>query len=388
MGHQHAGLIRRFAGAPLLVAALLASACGDNLTGPAADSCGSDPFFTTLPVALSDIAGIVVFGGLGAPGHTLPTAHSGFHLRTVAARVVAPGNMQITRVRRVRYITSPNRQGVEDYATEFQLCRDISGWFGHVTSLASTITVPAKSWSDCDRYSTPTESVESCSATLDKVTLTAGQPMGTGGHSIELGLMGLDFGLRDRRVNNFYVQRSRFNQDMFQAICPWEQFESSLKAQLYAKLADGSRPGMVPAGEPRCGTMEVDVANTAKGVWIAAGTPSTPGNETNYLTLANYPYHPQEYLALSLGPTTLGARVAVVPRQNVGRVNRAFEQIASDGLTYCYGPDSAFPTMSWLLSLTGATTLRIRQVVHATGASPCLSDPSTWSLTGAMNMER
>jgi hypothetical protein len=372
----------------LVCLAALLTGCGDGLTGPAADSCGTAPYFTRLPVATSDINAITVVGGLGAPGHTLPTAHTGFYLRTVGAQVVSPGNLQITRLRRVRYLASPVRQGVEDYATEFQVCRDVSGWFGHVTSLASTFQVPQNSWRDCDRYSTATETVESCSATLDNVTLAAGQPIGTGGHSIELGLMGLDFGLRDHRVNNFFVARARFNPDMLQSICPWEQFEPSLKAQLYAKLADPGRPQMIPAGEPRCGTMEVDVTNTAKGVWIVSGTQATPGNETNFVTLANYPYRPQEFLALSLGPTTLGARVAVVPRQTSGRVNRAFEQVGNDGLIYCYGPDASSPTMSWLLAMTGANTLRVRQVPHSLGASPCQADPSTWSVTVAVNLER
>ena len=380
----------RSLGSLLVGLAVVLGACsgGDGLVGPAAESCGSSPFFTALPVSLSDINLIAVVGGLGAPGHTLPTAHAGFGLGTEGASVVSPGNLQITRLRRVRYVVSPNRQGVEDYAVEFQVCRDVSGWFGHVTSLASTIPVPQNGWGNCDQYSTATETVETCSATLDKVTLAAGAPLGTAGYSIALGLMGLDFGMRDRRVDNFYVNRSRYNQDMFQSICPWEQFDSALKPQLYAKLTDPSRPGMVPAGEPRCGTMEVDVANTAKGVWIVAGTQASPGNETNFITLANYPYRPEDHLALSLGPASLGARVAVVPKQSTGRLNRAFEHVSNDGLIYCYGPDVSVPTMSWLLSVTGTTTLRVRQVAHALGASPCLSDPSTWSLTGAVSLER
>src|SRR5262245_60682315 len=360
----------------LLALTPLLIACKGGPTGLAADRCGTGPFFTTSPVAIGDINGIVVIGGLGAPGHVLPTAHAGFYLRTVGAQVVAPGNIQIDRVRRVRYLASPNRQGVEDYATEFSVCADVSGWFGHVTSLASSIIVPQNAWRECETYSTPTETVEACTAALNNVRLSAGQPLGTGGYSIALGLMGLDFGMRDRRVNNFYVMRSRFNMDMFQSICPWEQFESSIKAQLYTKLSDASRPNMVPAGEPRCGTMEVDVANTAKGVWILAGTNTVPGNETNFIPLANYPYRPQKDLALSPRPTSLGASVAVVARQNSGRVNRAFEQVGSDGLTYCYGPDAAVPTSSWLLSMSGANGLRVRQVTHAINASPCAGDPA------------
>jgi hypothetical protein len=200
--------------------------------------------------------------------------------------------------------------------------------------------------------------------------------------------MGLDFGLRDRRVNNFYVTPARHNPDTFQSICPWDQFEPLLRAQLYTKLADPGRPQIVPAGEPRCGTMQVDVANTAKGVWLVAGTQPTPGNETSYVTLANYPYRPEDHLALSLGPASLGARVAVVPRQNSGRVNRAFEQIGNDGLIYCYGLDAIYPTISWLIGMTSPITLSIRPVTHTIGASPCVNDPSTWSLTGAVNLVR
>ncbi len=74
------------------LAAIALTACGgeESLTGPAAESCGTGPFFGTLPVALGDIEAIPVFGGLGAPGHTLPTAHTGFHLLRVGAPVVAP----------------------------------------------------------------------------------------------------------------------------------------------------------------------------------------------------------------------------------------------------------------------------------------------------------
>ena len=163
--NRHAGASIPLAVARRLAAlALLFTACGgDGLTGPAAESCGPGPYFSALPVPLAEINAIVVVGGLGAPGHTLPTAHAGIALRTVGTQVFAPGNMQITRLRRVRYLVSPNRQGVEDYATEFQVCRDVSGWFGHVTSLASTIPVPQNRWRDCEQYSTPTERVESCS---------------------------------------------------------------------------------------------------------------------------------------------------------------------------------------------------------------------------------
>lgn len=301
---------------PRLGIALLSAGCGGggvDLVGPASEACGSSPYFSILPVDLADVNLIAIWGGMGAPGHTLPTAHAGFYLRTEGAQVRSPAAMQVTRMRRVRYLQSPNRQGVEDYAAEFQVCREVSGWFGHLTSITSALQVPESSWGDCQTYSTATETVQSCSASLNGVTVTAGQPLGTGGESIALGLMGLDFGLRDTRVNHFYVTPSRYPMDTFQSICPWDQFTPALRDQLYDILRDPSRPGITPGGDPRCGTMEVDVPNTAKGVWVVQGTNPQPGNETDFVTLANYPYRPQEHLTLSLGPASLGARTAVVP---------------------------------------------------------------------------
>jgi hypothetical protein len=284
---------------------------------------------------------------------------------------------------------SPNRQGHEDYTVDFRLCRDVSGWFGHVSSVAERLLVPEGDWRDCQQYSTAIETVQSCQASLDRVVVAAGEAIGTGGFSIALGLMGLDFGLLDERVGNYYVAAWRHPEPSFHSICPWEQFEPTLQAQLYGKLADKGRSGIVPAGAPRCGTMEVDVAGTAKGVWAEPGvTQPAAGDETRYITLANYPYRPEDHLALSLGPAALGAMVAVVPRVTAGRVNRAFESVTPDGLVYCYGPDIHFATTSWLLSVTGPSALSIRRVSHASGPGPCSDDPATWSLAGATEMVR
>jgi hypothetical protein len=60
--------------------------------------------FTVSPVQMTDVSHIVVVGGFGAPGHTLPTAHSGFSLAREGAPVVAPGPIQVKEVRRVTYV--------------------------------------------------------------------------------------------------------------------------------------------------------------------------------------------------------------------------------------------------------------------------------------------
>lgn len=370
------------------VMALAACDPGVKLVGPAAGNCAAAPFFSTSPVAMADIDLITVVGGLGAPGHTLPTAHAGFYLATEGAVVRAPGAMQITKLRRTTYVTSPNRQGKTDFTAEFQLCKQVSGWFGHLSTLSAAIPVNG-SWKECERYNTSLETVETCSAKLEGVTVAAGEVMGTSGLSIALGLMGLDFGLLDDRVNNGYVANWRHPDPSRQSICAWDKFESAVQAPLLAKLRDPSRTRTVPAGAPRCGTMQVDVAGTAKGVW-ALPTETSPlrGNETAYITLANYPYRPEDQLALSLGPNVLGAGVAVVSRgSGSGRVNRPFEQVTNDGLIYCYGPDIDQPWLSWLVTLTSPNTLSIRMVENFVGNS-CSAPVSTWSMVGAVQMVR
>ncbi|MEO7360947.1 MAG: hypothetical protein ABI120_11495 [Gemmatimonadaceae bacterium] len=181
----------------LLVAFAAACDFGVKLVGPAAENCGSSPLFTAMPVALTDINSVSVFGGLDAPGHTLPTAHAGIFLRTEGATVFAPADMQITKVRRTTYVTSPNRQGKTDYSVQFNVCKQISGHFGHLTTLSASVPIPSSQWKDCESYSTAIETIANCEATLEKMTLSAGQAVGTSGLSIALGLMSVDIGLSD-----------------------------------------------------------------------------------------------------------------------------------------------------------------------------------------------
>jgi len=370
------------------LAALIVGPC-DGPTGPLSEACGAPPYFTVLPVAPEDIDGITVVGGLGAPTHTLPTAHAGMYLARAGVPVRAPGAMAVTGLRRTTYVVSPNRQGEQDYAVEFRVCREVTGWFGHLTALASTIPTDQLAWTGCQTYSTADETVEACSANPRDLVLEAGADLGTGGLSAALGL-GLDFGLLDSRVRHFYAAPHRYPENTFHAVCPWERFDAGSQALLFAKLRDLSRPAVVPAGEPRCGTMAVDGLGTAKGVWAEADvTGPVAGDERRYITLADYPYRPQDELALSLGPQDLGAAVAVVPRQPTGRVNRAFEEVTADGVVYCYAPVAPGAVASWLLALTASEALMIERVSHGAGASPCGAPPTTWSFGGgAVRMVR
>lgn len=370
-------------GAATVAAVALLGACdGDSISGPAGEACGASPYFSVLPVPEASLSSVAIFGGVDAPGHTLPTDHGGLFLEGASAPLSSPGDMTVTRLRRVRDVGSGAAEGSEDYAIFFTVCRELTGWFGHVAVLAPIFSPSTVEYGDCETYSTAFITVESCEARVE-IRLVAGDALGVAGPVT-------DMGMRDERVTNFYVSPHRFGGPNH-AVCMWSQFDAPNRDILYAKLRDLQRPHVVPEGEPRCGTMEVDVAGTAKGVWVESGVTVPLGaDERAYIALVDYPYRPQDELALSLGPDALGAHVAFVDRQTSGRVNRAFEDVTPDGQIYCYGPEVEHgPVSSWLLSLTSATALTIERIEHDPGPSPCGDDPSTWSFSGnAVSMVR
>ena len=80
-------------------------------------------------------------------------------------------------------------------------------------------------------------------------------------------------------------------------VCPYELFDATIREILFSVLIDLGRPAEAPSGQPRCGSMEVDVVGTAKGVWAEiGGSGRVEGDETRYITLANHPYRPEEKL--------------------------------------------------------------------------------------------
>ncbi|MGD8278050.1 MAG: hypothetical protein PVH00_08490 [Gemmatimonadota bacterium] len=372
-------------GAILLATATVLGGCGDgnSISGPQGDSCGPGPYFNVLPVAPGDLASVAIFGGVDAPGHTLPTDHGGLFFPRAGVPLRAPGDIAVTSLRRVRYTGPDVPPGEEDYAIFFQVCKELTGWFGHVVSLASTFSPATVDYGDCRTYSVFWADIETCEAYDLDIKVRAGEELGTGDGVI-------DVGMRDQRVTNFYVSPWRFGGENH-AVCMWEQWDAANQEFLFSELRDGIRPNIVPEGEPRCGTMAVDVAGTAQGVWAGPDvTEPVGGDDNRYMALVNYPYRPQVELALSIGPESLGGHISIVTRQTSGRVNLAFDQVTPDGLIYCYGPDiGPWAVGSWLLSLTSETAIRIEHIAHGPGASPCNDDPDTWSFgSGAMSMVR
>lgn len=360
----------------LVLIASWTAACGSP-TAP--DGCSGSLVFSVLPVPIGAISAATPVGNLGPPTHTIPTDHAGFYLIGIGIPLSAPGALRITTVRTTRYLTSPFRMGQFDYAIYGNTCGGYTFNLGHLTTVVSKIG--SQTGTNCTTYSTSEETVEACLNDHADISIAAGEALGTVGGATA---GAFDFGLYQTGHSNGFVNSGRFSSMTNSAVCPYDPFTAGLRSEIDPLIGE---PGRKASGEsPICGTMNVDVAGTARGVWVLQSDPvNQSGNETNFAVLAPHPFFPQSGQTFSLGPAALGgpsgSPVAKYPVAVSGRVNRQFRDVTSDGLIYCYVQEAAPATVSYFVRLSGAV-LTIQKVTHAAGASPCSADPSTWALNG------
>lgn len=368
-------LVRRIL-APLMLV-LAGAACGESTSerapaeggGEEFPACPGGPIFSVSPVPLDAITSIVGMGWFTAPGHVVPSDHGGMFVKAEGVELRAPGAITIVALRRVTYAVSPNRQGVKDYAITYHACGREMGTFGHVASLTPDLEGRIGG-AQCTTYSTAEETVETCTENVH-IDVAAGDLLGAvGGASAEV----VDWGHMDEARAHPFVNPSRFAPAVLHATCPYDRFEPPLRDLLVAK--------MQRTLEPRCGSMDIDVRDTAQGVWVdASNAVSQAGDERPFITLGPH-YEDETKLRLALGPEALGGRERDVPREPAGRKNRSFADVGPDGVIYCY-VESTMSTESHLLGLDASGELRVELRAHAAGASPCDTDPSTWAFTPA-----
>jgi hypothetical protein len=356
-----------------------APACGKNPAGPDAN-CGSALSFTALPVPLSAIKAATVLGNMGPPVHTIPTDHTGFYLNGTGITLSSPGALRVTSVRTTHYLVSPFRQGQSDYSVTGNTCSGYTLTLGHIQTVVGK--VESQTGSACETYSTANETVQACRNDNADIPFAAGEAIGTVGGATA---GAFDFGLYQNGHQNFFVNPSRYSSLTLSAVCPYDPFTSDLRAQINTVLGD---PGQLASGEtPVCGSMNVDVAGTAAGIWVLQSAPvNQSGDETNFVALAPHPLFPQSGQTFSIGPaaiaSTLNAPVLRYPVSASGRVNRQFKSVTEDGQIYCYVHDAATANFSYFVRVSGGV-LTIQNVTHAAGATPCSADPASWAINGS-----
>ncbi len=379
--------MRRFR-PPLLSAtlAILLVGCSSSTdSGP----CEPGPYFTELPVDASRINWFVILGQFNPPGDIVPRPQTGLQLiSNELTPVRAVGDIEITLVERTRWISSPMREGHVDYSLVFEIpaCRSIFGNYEHIAVLEPELEAHLAG-ANCEVYSTESETVEACGRRVS-IPVPAGYPLGqAGGWGT-----GLDFDLFDRRVTFDYVAGHRYPRARW-AICPQSLFTPPLRDLLLSRTG---RDGVWRTAEPVCGTMEIDVAGTAQGMWVLEGQDVTFSAATHdrFFALARHDLHADTHQVLVTAHPAFrhpewGSIVLSFAVEADGRVNRAWRDLPGDGTVFCFVPETAtghWPVQdrSYLAAFGADGRTTLEPLAHPPGESPCLTDPpESWTFSGS-----
>jgi len=288
------------------------------------DPCGSQTaFFTVEPLEPGAYSQIDPLGATNPSDHTFPTVHTYMMLtdNTVPSPVYAPGNMALTNVAMTQNLSD----GSSDYSISFSPCTEVTGYFLHITTLTTDILDKVGDFSDCATYSNYRYCYKDVS-----IEMTAGTLLGyAGGPNSSSGA--LDFGLRDSRITPiYYVNPDRLvNDDQLYVVCPYDYYEAgAVRNNLYAKLR------IARTDDPVCGTVALDVQNTAQGRWYLEG--STGSGEADHLALVPSNKTPLTVGVLSVGNSSVGTDAYYFDFASSGLINRSFSAISFDGNIYCF----------------------------------------------------
>ncbi len=346
------------------------------------NSCGSrSAFFTVEPLDPDAYTEIDPLGATNPPAHTFPTVHTYMMLtdKSDPSTVYTPGNLTITDVVFMDNLT----EGSTDYSLSFSLCAEVTGYYDHVTSLTKDLLDRVGSFSGCRTYSDGVSDYKRCEKKVS-IKINAGTVIGYAGGS-KVKSAALDLGLRDTRVTPItYVNPGRLvNTDQLYVVCPYDYFKKGeVRNNIFAKLRKAR------TAEPVCGTVALDVPDTAQGKWYPQGT-TNPGEQDN---MALVPSNKNPGIGvLSVGNGAAGGDAFYFDFTSSGSINVSFDDITPDGNIYCYDnlrnrPSSlesghSDPLQGYLfLQMTGKRSLKI-EWVQQNGSCP--ADPNTLSFSGA-----
>jgi hypothetical protein len=348
---------------------------GDSKSNSSLPACANTKeLFSTFPVEDGKYTSIVPLGNLNPTSHTFPTDHIYVEvadprypkLDTVAKAksLIAPADMWILGIQ-----SSEEVGGITDYAIDFSPCKDVQGKFGHVGSISAALqTEINKVKSDCDEYETGGRKYRSCRYNGLNIPVKAGEKIGTAG-SERSGA--LDIWLSDYREPPVKrANESRWYSDRNNVSCFLDYYPATQKDQFYSFLLGPG--GGKRTKEPRCGTVEVDIAGAAQGVW-AYNLEGLFQQEDPHLALVFDNVETDEQV-FSVGTAAISAgipsgRYFFTPNSE-GKVNRDFSQVTADGTVYCYDTKKDGVAKSILLAMPTAVKLQLKKSSTACGAGP------------------
>jgi hypothetical protein len=338
------------------------------------DPCATSEFFTASPIDPWNIMFIRPLGNLNPPGHVFPTDHIYLYMQqdsTGTPMVVpfySPGDLTVTSVSASQHVNA----GFTDFTLDLSPCEDVTVRFMHISSLDPGIfgdTSSFEGWTLSNEYSTGGETYRLWRKNTS-IEVTAGRELGTVGG--RRGQYALDFGIYDLRKTAEHVANpERWSQSwVLHAFCPFDYYA---KGDVLDRLMNLIERDLWFGDADPCATVFQDVPGTAQGCWIQEGI-EWPHPEDPHLALVNSSVQPSQAV-ISVGTSIPGleSRTYGFTPLSAGTVNRAFEDITADGVTYGYRVSDYDGTI--IVTMPDAETLWIEALP---GASSCCD---IWTFT-------
>ncbi len=305
------------------------------------DCPADNSIFTHTPVMLDDFTGLVPLGNMDPSSHVFPTDHIYFHPEydeelgmNHEVDVYAMGDMWITQI-------SSSQNSIDgevlhtDYSVNFAPCKDISGYFLHMTTLSDKLkNAFEENEAKCSSgKSTGGRDYETCQARV-KVEVSAGEKIATGGGLKNQGAF--DLGMLDYRIDPLkHANNKRWTSEKHKyTVCPFDQFVSPLREELTAKFSSMDGDPIVGKDDV-CGRIDWDVVGTAQGVWFTKGFKGFSPEDT-HLALAPHNYEVGKQ-TFSVGTSISGVEsdTYLFDPKSQGNLDLDFSRTVP-GETYCY----------------------------------------------------
>jgi len=308
----------------------------------------------------------------------------------IPTTVYAPADMTLTNIFFKYRETSGSKTDYTDYDLHFSVCDDVKLYFIHVRSLTHPEIVSAIAAANCPS-SGAARNYQEYHLRVN-IPISANEVIGTTG-DLNASIYGMDVGLRDYRLQTgrtAFVNPDRWcdeNNPHITGRCYTACFFDYMDADAAYPYLDmffktDNNQGFHRTEDPVCGTVYLDVENTAQGYWFPSTENTT--TEVNSLFLGPNDYLPSKH-SFSTGNaiTGLASRVYTFTPQSSGIINRKFNEI-TDSEIYCFDTlyDSLYSLVSdlptWMesiillqLSSDGRTITIEKQSATSCGSGPC-----------------
>jgi hypothetical protein len=333
-------------------------------------SCSPGALYSVSPIDPGKLSYILPLGTFTP----LPSDHMYFIVARAQANgtgptqivsLFAPGDVTVFKIGR-QVQTTNGVIGNTDYFLNFAACREVTGGFGHVSSLTGRLG--GISFDQCDQpYSIGNGSLyEHCNAEVN-IPIRAGELIGSvGGKSAA----GLDFSSDDWRLPTPYVANPEHQYDLT-ASCAIDYYQGAVATTLRGLLGHG--PGTHLA--QGCGQIFQDRAGTLQGNWFHGTAAQTNGNITTMLALAHENYD-ATIGAISIGGTIMQRGEWRFDPTHSGTINREFSEVTPGDSIYCY--QTAGLPGRILAQLVTATTLTIEHQSDTCAGKVAFISPFTY----------